>query len=225
MSVQHIPPKPTGNSWINWAQRLGAYLQQTRSILRHKLTGESAKDNGIILWDEANGYPVVSKNNVYRQIVLADGHATFVVTTDVTAAAINTAYPITWNSTLISDGISLGTPASRIVVDEAGFYLITFTVQITSNSSNSKMLKFWPKLNGVNVPNYTINVSVSSNGDTIAMTRDALMSLSAGDYIEAYWATNDTDVALEAVAATAYSPAGASVLVSMMRIRQQCYAN
>lgn len=220
MSLQQIPPKPTGNNWINWAQRLSAYLIRIRSLLRHKTDNESAKDNGIILWDEENGYPIVSKDNVFRQVLLADGYGTFYVDSDVTPAAADTAYPINFTDTIISNGISVGTPASRLVVDEAGFYLVTFTVNISSSSSRSKTLRFWPKLNGVDVPNYTIAVTIKDNSAAITMTRDALVQLAAGDYIEAYYATDATNAKLLATAATSYAPAGASVMVSVMRIRQ-----
>jgi hypothetical protein len=62
-----------GDNWTNWAQRLSAYLTQTRSILRHKVAGESAKDNGIILWDGATNLPVVSIDGVYAGLVTANG--------------------------------------------------------------------------------------------------------------------------------------------------------
>jgi len=220
MSVQHIPPKPTGNSWINWAQRLGAYLQQTRSILRHKLTGESAKDNGIILWDEANGYPVVSKDNVYRQIVLANGYGSFACETDHSPAAINTAYPIVFDTTQFGDGVALGTPASRVTINEDGLYWVFFSVQITSNSSSAKNVWFWPRKNGVDVAGSTIGVTLNSNSSTIVMSRGALFPLLAGDYIEAYYAADDTDVTLDAIPATSFAPAAPAVLLSATRIRQ-----
>ena len=68
MSIQ-IPPKPTGNSWNNYAQRLSDYLLQVRSQLRHKAASDSATENGIFLWDTA-GYPVVSKNNAFVGVEL-----------------------------------------------------------------------------------------------------------------------------------------------------------
>ncbi len=72
MSIQQNPPKPLGNSWDNYAQRLGAYLVEVRSQLRHKVTGESAAENGIILWDRS-GYPVVSINGAFVGIALTSG--------------------------------------------------------------------------------------------------------------------------------------------------------
>jgi hypothetical protein len=39
------------------------------------MTQTVATENGIILYDNVNGYPVVSKDGEFRQIVLADGYA------------------------------------------------------------------------------------------------------------------------------------------------------
>ncbi len=47
-------------------------------------------------------------------------YGTFYDTTTQTAAAINTAYGVTFDSTDLSFGVSIGTPASRIYVDSEG---------------------------------------------------------------------------------------------------------
>lgn len=218
MSIAQNPPPPLGPDWKPWGERLVDYLKRVRSRLAFYETGDSAREDGIILWD-SDGYPVVSKNNEYRQIVLADGYGTFVSNTDQTTTA-NTATAITWDSMPFGDGVSLGSPASRIVFDEAGYYLIAFSVQITSSSSSTKTLYFWPRVNGTDVSNSTIKVSLHINNGTIVMSRTALFNFSAGDYLEAYWATDDADVALDASAATAFAPATPSVILTVTRMRQ-----
>jgi hypothetical protein len=45
----------------------------TREDWKH--SGSVAAEDGVLLWDAANGYPVVSKDGVWRQITLADGYA------------------------------------------------------------------------------------------------------------------------------------------------------
>ena len=67
-----MPPKPTGGDWTQWARRLTPYLLQLRDRLHFKRGDEKAVDDGIILWDAANGYPVVSKNGVWQPIILED---------------------------------------------------------------------------------------------------------------------------------------------------------
>jgi hypothetical protein len=214
MSIQNIPPKPTGNSWVNYAQRLGAYLQQTRSILRRIVSGESASENGILLWDESNGYPVVSKNNVWRQVVLADGRANLKINSDVTAASADTAYALTYTGTKI--GINLS--GSQIQFVEGGEYIINFSAQISSTSSSTVHFMFWPKINGTDVADSTIIGKLHNNNATLVISRSQLFTVNAGDYLEAMWSTDSTSGFLNAVAATSYAPAAPASTISITRV-------
>ena len=174
-------------------------------------------ENGIILWDDVNGYPVVSKNGEFRQIILEDGHYQGGITSNVTAAAINTAYALTYTPQL-QDGIVNGTPASRIVVEEAGYYQISFSAQISSTSSSSVKFYFWPRVNGVNVAGSTMVNTLDNNGASIVTSRTAAFELDAGDYIEAMWAVDSANGFLEAAAATAFSPAAPASTISIVRL-------
>ena len=211
-------PNPLGPEWKAWGERLVDYLNRIRTKLQFKESNAVATEDGIILWDTA-GYPVVSKNGEYRQIVLADGYASFVSNTDQSTTA-NTATAITWDSMPFGDGVSLGSPASRVVFEEEGYYMISFSVQITSTSASTKTLYFWPRVNGTDIPNSTIKVSLHNNGGTIVMSRSAIFNFAAGDYLQAYWATNDAAVSLDASVATAFAPATPSVILTVTRLRQ-----
>lgn len=212
-------PVPAGD-WKSWAESLVRHLNRTFSKLRYKLTGDTPVEDGICLWDNENGYPVVSYNDEWRQIVMADGKGLFYDTTDQNAAAVNTAYALTFNSTGFSDGISIGSPTSRIVFDEAGLYYISFTAQVTSNNASLKTLYFWPRVNGTDIAGSTMKLSIDSNGGSTVESRSALFNLSAGDYIEAYWATTDTNATLDATAATAFCPATPSVTLAAFRVQR-----
>tara|TARA_Y100000361_G_C11160578_1_gene347056 strand:+ start:2744 stop:3088 length:345 start_codon:yes stop_codon:yes gene_type:complete len=67
------PPSAGDTNYKNWAERLNDWLTRTRSRLVFFATGDSAKEDGILLWNRQNKYPVVSKDNVYTRVVLADG--------------------------------------------------------------------------------------------------------------------------------------------------------
>jgi hypothetical protein len=215
MSAPALPP--VGPDLRTWA------LQLTRALLRGlvRLNFLSASDNpsenGIILWDDTNGYPVVSKNGEFRQILLEDGHYQGGITSNVTAASANTAYALTYTPQL-QDGIVNGTPASRLVVDEAGYYQISFSVQISSTSSSSVKFYFWPRVNGVDVPGATMINTLHNNGASVVTGRTAAFSFNAGDYIEAMWAVDSTQGFLEAAAATAFAPAAPASTISIVRL-------
>ena len=66
-----IPTLPViGASLDQWGRQLTQYLSLNLSKLGFKTADDNPSDNGIILWDEVNVYPVVSKNNAFVQIIL-----------------------------------------------------------------------------------------------------------------------------------------------------------
>ena len=202
-----------------WAEDLRRYLGKALSQLSAKEANSSASEDGIILWDRTNGYPVVSKDGVWRQIVLADGYAIFGQDTDITAASANTAYKIALDN-IASAGITLtGSPATDITFVEGGLYEIAFTAQITSSSASAVNFRFWPRVNGSDVSGSTIVASLHNNGATIVVSRTAIFSFAAGAVLNVMWATDSTSGSLKAHAATAYAPAAPSVTLAITRVQ------
>lgn len=212
-----IIPPPVGPEWQNWARQLSAFLSRQLSQLTFKSSGASAAEDGVIMWDAANGYPVVSKNGAFVQIVLEDGHYLGAVSTDQTAALADTAYALTYTSS-ISDGIANGSPASRIVFTEAGEYMISFSAQISAGSSSSVDFYFWPRINGSDVGGSTMVNTLKNNGARLVVSRSAIFQINAGDYLEAMWATSDTNGFLDATAATAFCPAAPASTIAITRL-------
>jgi hypothetical protein len=214
-----VPPV-IGNEWKIWAEEIRRYLGRAMTQLAAKEASSSAKEDGVILWDRVNGYPVVSKNGEFRQIVLADGYAIFGQDANITAAANNTAYKIALDN-IASDGITLtGSPLTDITFVEAGLYSLAFTAQIASTSGSTVNFYFWPRINNNDVAGSTIVASLHNNGATIVVSRTAIFTMSAGDVLNVMWATSSTNGSLKAVAATAFSPAAPSVTLAINRIQQ-----
>lgn len=211
-------PPPAGPDWKVWARQLTAYLSRHWEMLDYKTGNESLSDNGIMMWDNTLGYPVVSKNGEFRQVVLADGEANLGISTNVTAAAANTAYPLTFTM-LSGSGISLGTPASRIVFEEGGQYLLSFSAQINSSSSSTVDFFFWPRVNGTNITGSTMKNSLHNNGATLVVSRSSIFTFNAGDYLEAMWAVDSTSGSLKAFSATAFAPATPAATLSITRVK------
>ena len=218
MSLGAAPPPVTGDIQI-WAQNIVAYLRRTAARLQFKPTGAPATEDGLILWDPVGGYPVVSKDGEWRELVLADGHAIFAQDADITAAAANTAYAIQFDTPSLAKNISLsGTNPTRIVFADGGLYRVSFTAQISSTSGSTLEFRFWPRVNGTNITGSTMVASLHNNGATIVVSRDSIFQFSAGDYLEAMWATTSTSGSLEAHAATAYAPASPSATMAISRV-------
>ena len=200
-----------------WAENLRRYLGRALNQLDARDASASASENGVLLWDNALGYPVVSKNGEWRQIVLEDGQYAGGVTTDQTAASINTAYALTYTSSA-AEGIANGTPASRIVFEEAGEYMISFSAQISSTSSSTVNFWFWPRVNGVDVAGSTMKNALHQNGATLVVSRSVIFNFAAGDYLEAMWAVDSTSGFLDATAPTAFAPAAPASTIAITRL-------
>lgn len=200
-----------------WAENLRRYLARALNQLDAKDASATAAEDGILLWDRVNKYPVISKNGAWVQVVLEDGHYLGAITADQTAASANTAYALTYTSS-IATGITNGTPASRIVFEEAGEYMISFSAQISAGASSSVDFYFWPKINGVDVTGSTMVNTLKNNGARLVVSRSSIFEVSAGDYLEAYWAVSDTNGFLDATAATAFCPAAPASTIAITRL-------
>ena len=217
MTQQNRPPEPKGEDWQTWGRRLMSYLSQTRIPLVQQTGDESASEDGYLMWDRANKYPVVSKDGAWVQVVLEDGQYAGAVTTDQTAASTNTAYALTYTSS-IADGVTNGTPASRIVFAEAGQYMISFSAQIASTSSSTVNFWFWPRINGTDVTGSTMKNALHQNNSVLVVSRSAIFDVSAGDYLEAMWAVDSTSGFLDATVATAFAPAAPASTIAITRL-------
>ena len=208
---------PIGPDLRQWGRQLSAYLQGNLAKLGFKTADDNPSEDGVILWDRENKYPVVSKDGVFVQIVLEDGQYAGAVTTDQTAAAINTAYALTYTSS-IADGVTNGTPASRLVFAEAGQYMISFSAQIASTSSSTVNFWFWPRINGVDVTGSTMKNALHQNGSVLVVSRSAIFDLNANDYLETMWAVDSTTGFLDATTATAFASAAPASTIAITRL-------
>ncbi len=216
MPVPVLPP--IGPDLRQWGRQLTIYLQQNLAKLGFKTSTDNPSENGVILWDNVNGYPVVSKNGEFRQIVLEDGHADFMKTADVVPVAANTAYKLTYDAPTGNDGITQGTPASRIVFEEAGQYVISFSAQISSTSASTVHFYFWPSVNGANVANSGMTTALHQNNATLVTSRTQIFTVAANDYLEVNYMIDNTSGFLNYTAASSPVPAIPASTLAITRL-------
>ena len=216
MPVPVLPP--IGPDLRQWGRQLTIYLQQNLAKLGFKTSTDNPSENGVILWDNVNGYPVVSKNGEFRQIVLEDGHADFMKTADVVPVAANTAYKLTYDAPTGNDGITQGTPASRIVFEEAGQYVISFSAQISSTSASTVHFYFWPSVNGTNVANSGMTTALHQNNATLVTSRTQIFTVAANDYLEVNYMIDSTAGFLNYTAASSPVPAIPASTLAITRL-------
>jgi hypothetical protein len=142
-------------------------------------------------------------------------YGSFYDTTTQTAAVINTAYPMTFNTTDLSFGVTRGSPTSRIFVDRPNVYNIQFSTQLDKTSGGVGLVWIWLRKNGVNVPDSAGQIRIQGNNAEILAAWNYVIQLNAGDYIELMWEVDDTSVILLADPASAVHPSVPSVILTV----------
>jgi hypothetical protein len=142
-------------------------------------------------------------------------YGTFYDTTTQTAAAINTAYAMTLNSTDLSNGVYIGSPTSRVYVSKPGVYNIQFSAQFDNTSGGNHLIHVWLRVDGVDVANSAGQVRLKGTDGELVAAWNYLYLLNAGDYFELMWAVSDTSVQITAQAAAAPVPAIPSVILTV----------
>ena len=142
-------------------------------------------------------------------------YGSFYDTTTQTAAAINTAYAMTFNTSDLSYGVTRGTPTSRIYVDTPNVYNVQFSAQLDKTAGGVGLVWIWLRKNGVNVPDSAGQIRIQGNNAEILAAWNYVIQLNAGDYIELMWEVDDTSVIILAEAASAVHPSVPSVILTV----------
>lgn len=139
----------------------------------------------------------------------------FYSTVDQTAALANTGYPVEFENTYIGNGISIeGADNTQITASADGVYNFQVTLQLEHNNSSAATLWTWINKNGTD-QSYGGQKNTIKGNDDIAVHWNFSIDLTAGQYIEMYWATSDTQLNLHTEAATAPHPGLPSAVVAV----------
>lgn len=142
-------------------------------------------------------------------------YGSFYDTTTQTAATINTATTITFNTTDLSNGVYLGTPTSRVYVDTPGIYNFDTSFQLDKTTGGVAEFYFWFRLNGTDVPNSASQIRIQGNNAEIFSSLNYFFNLNTGDYVELMFSVSDLSVQLLAVAAAAPVPGIPSIILTV----------
>jgi hypothetical protein len=174
----------------------------------------------VAIWDTVTNYVTRGWYRYFYNLyaILGSGSlrsGAFYDTTTQTAAVINTAYAITLDSTSLTQGVSIGTPTSRVYVDRTGSYNIQFSLQLVSTSASAKNVYIWADVNGTSVAQSATKLTLTGSGTALVAAWNFVIRMSAGDYFRLMWSTSDTNVQIAAVAASAPVPAIPSVILTV----------
>lgn len=161
------------------------------------------------VWEELQGFG--------RSVPILH-YGAFSDTTTQTAASINTAYAMTFNTTDSSNGVSRGSPTSRLVVDNQGVYNVQFSAQLDSLSGGTVNVHIWLRKNGINVPNTASTVAIQGTAARTVAAWNFIIQLEPTNYVELMWATDSTNARILAASATSVWPAIPSVICTITQV-------
>lgn len=149
---------------------------------------------------------------------LNNPYGAFQSTVDQTAAAANTSYAMTLNTTDYANGVSI-VSSSRITVVDAGIWNLQWSGQFENTDSQDHDVRVFLKINGTVVTGSTGFFAVASkhgsvNGHAL-VGWNYFLSLNATDYVELWWETDNTLVTIQAYAAAGDYPSTASLIATM----------
>jgi len=204
-ALQGLASQPTAASTDDLAA-IQAQIQALQSQIAEATAGDLA-----VLQSGLQALALAPPAKQYR----APRYGSFYDTTTQTAAAINTAYAITFNTTDLSYGVTVGSPTSRIYVDRPNVYNVQFSAQLDKTSGGVGLVWIWLRKNGVDVADSAGQVRIQGNDAELVTAWNYLVQLNAGDYIEIMWEVDDTSVQILYDAATAVHPAIPSVILTV----------
>ena len=143
----------------------------------------------------------------------------FYDTTTQTAAAINTAYAMKFNTSSDRYGVYVD-PANNthIKVTRPAIYNMQFSLQLDKTSGGTGLFYVWARINGVDVPYSASQVRIQGNNAEIFVAANLFVSMSNGDYFQLMWSVDDTSVQILATAAAPPVPAIPSVILTMTQV-------
>ncbi|MFZ9885746.1 MAG: hypothetical protein ACO3ON_09900, partial [Ilumatobacteraceae bacterium] len=214
-----LPPTEMGETIIvknSGANPLTVYPYDTGSSINNVGFGTINPDCSAMfyavsntLWEELQGFG--------RSVPILH-YGAFSDTTTQTIVSINEAYAMTFDTTDASNGVSIGSPTSRLVVDEQGVYNIQFSAQLDKASGGAADVYIWLRKNGNNVPNTATTLTLQGTAARQVAAWNFVIQLDAANYVELMWAANDTDVTILAASATSVWPAIPSVICTVTQV-------
>ena len=148
-------------------------------------------------------------------------YGAFQDSTTQTAANTTTAYPITFNTTDFSNGVTM-VSGSRFTVTNAGLYNLQFSVQLNNSVNATEDIDIWFRKNGTDIPASNSRFGLAPRKDAsnpfhIIAGLNYFVDMQANDYVQLVWRTSDIGATIKnyAVGTSPTRPSIPSVIATM----------
>lgn len=194
---------------------LTVYPYDTNSTINGAASSELLPGGSVILsatsnttWVTLQGYKQLPKKR----------YGNLWQSTTLTLASANEATAVVFATISPAYGVSIGSPASRVVVADTGVYDIQFSAQVDNTSGGDQQVWIWPRINGTNVPDSASTLRIKGNDSELVAAWNFMLSLTAGQYVELMWTADSTNVVLLAASATSVYPAIPAVILTVNEV-------
>ena len=130
-------------------------------------------------------------------------HAMLMSDQDQTSAGITSANTLTYNQPVITQGVEVRN-GGELWFEQAGQYLVTFTLQVTNRSNAVQEFEVWAGFNGSNYPlsNTRFDIPARKSSDIWAHVVPAITGIftvsdPSAEYLTIKWWASSVDVFLE----------------------------
>ena len=145
--------------------------------------------------------------------------------TETQTASVNTPTRLSLDTTGQTTNQTYYTAGDGIHVQQDGIYNVQFSAQLVNTDTSIHDVNIWIRQNGVDVPTTASTISVSSkhgsvNGAAI-VAANFFITMTAGDYIEMWWATDSTQVSVQTLPAQTSpyaAPASPGLVVTLQKV-------
>jgi len=158
--------------------------------------------------------------DVYGGAYLQFPYGSFHDTTTQTATSTTVAYPITINTTDLSNYVTI-VSSSQITFSVSGYYNLQFSAQLANYDNATQDIDIWFRKNGTDISNSNRRFGLAQrksvgNPYHCLGALNFFAQVTAGDYIQLVWCTTNVDAKIQVyVAGTAPTrPAVPSVIVT-----------
>ena len=151
-------------------------------------------------------------------------YGSFYDTTTQTNPVANTPRSMSFNTTDITNGVSISGSTSPfntyIKTENPGVYDIQFSAQLDKTDAGKDEIVIWLRKNGTDLTDTATSISLTNNNDKVVAAWNWFVNSAANDYYQIIWYSADPDLRILAETAGGGHPGIPSVIATVNRVDQ-----
>ena len=215
---------------------LSASYTQTASYVQNAVSASYALNGGVtqllagpnVTLSPTNGLGQVTVSATLSGSTIFNtatgSYGSFYDTTTQTNPVANIARSMSFNSTDITNGVSISGSTSPfntyIKTTNAGVYDIQFSAQVDKTDGGTDDIVIWLRKNGIDLTDTATTLTLPTNNSKVVAAWNWFVISAANDYYQIIWRSADTDLRLLAEPISVDHPGIPSVIATVNRVDQ-----